>query len=97
MTKQDFENDAYWRNELFNYFTPEDYSANMSVTARLLELNSTLANLSYPPLIVLSASDEQPDVEELGILMDIIETQQIPVFLFTFSGEFWGAHRKGPV
>ena len=90
VTKQDFENDAYWRNELFNYFTPEDYSANMSVTSRLLELNSTLANLSYPPLIVLSASDEQPDVEELGILMDIIETQQIPVFLFTFSGQFWG-------
>ena len=84
---KDFENDAYWRNELFNIHTSEAYSANMSVTSRLLELNSTLACLSYPPLIILSASDEEPDAEDFGILMDIIETQQIPVFLFTFSGE----------
>ena len=84
MTKN-FENDAYWRNELFDYKTSD--SANLSVTSRLLELNSTLNSLSYPPLIILSASDEEPDVAELGILMDIVETHQIPVFLFTFSGE----------
>ena len=82
---KDFEDDAYWRNELFNYYTSD--SANLSVTSRLLELNSTLASLSYPPLILLSASDEEPDVADLGTLMDIVETHQIPVFLFTFSGE----------
>ena len=84
VTKKSF-GDAYWRNELFSDYTKD--SANLSVTSRLLELNSTLANFSYPPLIILSASDEEPDVEDFGILMNIVETHQIPVFLFTFSGE----------
>ena len=84
VTKKDFE-DGFWRNQLFNFHTTS--AASLSVTTRLLELDATLASLSYPPLIVLSASDEEPDVGDLGILMDIIEIHQIPVFLFTFSGE----------
>ena len=86
VTKGDFDLD-YWRAKLFPYQTSGAYSANLSVTSRLLELNETLDNLSFPPLIILSASDEEPESADFEILMDIVEERQIPVFLFTFPGE----------
>ena len=86
MTKGDFDLD-YWRAKLFPYQTSAAYSANLSVTSRLLELNKTLGNLSFPPLIILSASDEEPDSADFEILMDIVEERRITVFLFTFPGE----------
>ena len=86
VTKGDFDLD-YWRAKLFPYQTSGAYSANLSVTSRLLELNETLANLAFPPLIILSASDEEPESADFKILMDIVEERRIPVFLFTFPGE----------